>query len=108
VSEKANLVGAGCRVHAGKSAVVSDTIYGTADIATLLGVTRAAIGNYKARHADTPPAQFSTLDGREFWSVAGMRAWLFWQASRTTTKTDTSERARAIEALRAEILGGNK
>lgn len=84
------------------------TIYAMADVARLLNVTRAAVTNYKTRYSDTPAPDFVTVDGREFWTVDGMKKWRDWQRARSSVtpgKASASElaRQRAIEKLRAEL-----
>ena len=74
---------------------MTTTIYGAADVAQLLRVTRAAVTNYRVRHADTPAAQYVTPDGRAYWSADGMRAWQAWHEARNTSAT----RQRAYEAV---------
>jgi hypothetical protein len=55
---------------------MTTTIYGPADVAETLGVTRAAVTNWLARYDDWPEADFITLDGRLFWtSLVGWQLW---------------------------------
>lgn len=61
---------------------MSATIFGTADVAVALGVTRSAVSNYLARYDDTPSAQYKTPDGRLYWSAVGVARWLAWRDSR--------------------------
>jgi hypothetical protein len=52
------------------------TIYGSADIADALGVTKSAASNWLARRNDWPTPDYQTPDGRLFWS--DLRAWHTW------------------------------
>lgn len=54
------------------------TVYGSADVATALAVSRATVSNWLARYIDTPPPAYVTPDGRKFWDDAGVDAWRVW------------------------------
>jgi len=58
-------------------------LFGVSDIAKHLGVTPGAVCNWRARAADTVPAQYVTLAGIPYWNGRGMRAWEVWRAGRT-------------------------
>lgn len=56
------------------------TIYGSADIATELGIQRNAMSNFITRHESAPRPSYITPDGRKFWNVAGLAKWRRWHA----------------------------
>lgn len=61
------------------------TIYGPADVATELNLSRANVSNYLSdRYGDTgtPAPTFVTTDGRKFWDDKGLRAWRRWWKDR--------------------------
>lgn len=72
-------------------------IYGNADVAALLAVTPAAVGNWLARHNDTPEPFATTSDGRRFWDRNGMAWWLEWH------REQQPQRSTRMDALRAEL-----
>ena len=87
---------------------MTETIYGNADVARLLFVTYAAIGNYLARYDDTPMPAYQTVSGQRYWTLEGMREWQAWQAKlRKDNAPYQTVRARqaqeAIEQLRSEL-----
>lgn len=83
---------------------VSEPIYGIPEIAGLLGVTPAAVSNWRLRHADTVPTpDYEYLGSKPFWNMSGMRNWLAWYQSRVDAHGDSS-RMTAIEELRKNLL----
>jgi hypothetical protein len=59
---------------------VTIQIFGNADIAVALGVTRPAFSNWLSRHKDTVPVPFATTpDGRLYWDMDGLREWMAWK-----------------------------
>lgn len=54
-------------------------IYGCADIARYLGVTKAAVSNNLKRFSDTPRPDYVTPDGRMYWDRTGLTQWQHWQ-----------------------------
>lgn len=83
------------------------TIYAQADVARLLRVTPAAVGNYRARHDDTPAPTHVAPGGREYWDRDGMAAWLQWSTARHSDKP-ISARALEVEVLRDELANAAK
>lgn len=85
---------------------MTETIYGNADVARLLFVTYAAIGNYLARYDDTPAPAYQTVSGQRFWTLDGMREWQTWHATlrQVGRHGETRQRAQeAIDKLRGEL-----
>lgn len=86
--------------------MTASLIYGCADVAQLLRVTRAAISNYRARFTDTPEPAWLTTDGRPYWDQSGMREWQRWQANRRSDVRVSQLRKdayNAVEELRKNI-----
>jgi predicted transcriptional regulator len=83
-------------------------IFSQADVAQLLRVTPAAIGNYRSRYEDTPAPQYVGSDGRQFWSRDGMREWVAWQdalrARSRQARARSAAASSAVESLRREII----
>lgn len=83
------------------------TIYGAADIAAALSVTRAAVSNWLIRDLDTPTPQFMTIDGRVFWDDAGLAEWVRWERNRKRNPRDETnverERRKTMQHKVAEI-----
>ncbi len=62
-----------------KPAVV---LYGSSHIADLLGVTKAAVCNWRSRYDDTPPPTHEVVDKMPLWDATGLAAWVAWREIR--------------------------
>lgn len=72
------------------------TIYGSADLAELFGVSRAAVTNWHTRCPDAPAPDFMTLDGRRFW--LSLDPWIEWvEARQAEAERRKLRRARDLE-----------
>ena len=74
-------------------------IYGMADVADLLGVSRAAASNYRRRHDDTPAPDLVTTEGRVYWF--DLAEWHTWDARRNAAEVARAERAAELARRRA-------
>lgn len=56
------------------------TVYNARDVSAFLQVAPNVVGNWQARHQDTPKPTHQTRGGSPLWDESGMAAWLTWQA----------------------------
>ena len=76
------------------------TIFSLGDVAYALGVTKAAVCNYRTRHASTVPLPtHSTPDGRDFWDAAGLREWVEWDVKRRLAPTAMADQSLTVTEL---------
>lgn len=65
-------------------------LHGTADVAEALGVSRAAVSNWKRRGVDIPAPDHVTVDGRAYWR--DLAPWHTWHAARRAAAAEAAER----------------
>lgn len=53
-------------------------VYGSADIASTLGVSRATFSNWLNRYTDTPTPSYITTHGVAYYSLADTLRWKGW------------------------------
>ena len=75
-------------------------IYGAADVADALGVTRAAVSNWRRRRADAPAPDYVDGAGVAYWS--DLATWRAWYAPILAERAEAAERRAAEAAGRAE------
>lgn len=59
------------------------TVYGSGDVADALGMSAQQLSNCLRTYVDTPPANYVTPSGRQFWNAVGMKRWRAWDDART-------------------------
>lgn len=76
-------------------------VYGTADVAKALGVSRPAVTNWRARGLEIPPPDHVTVDGRAFWY--DLAPWHEWHAARARAAARVAVDRAAEAADRANM-----
>jgi len=72
--------------HGVSAAQTPVVIYGSAEIASLLGVNRSAVTNWHNRDVGAPAPDFITPDGRRFW--LSLEPWERWWELRQRLQHD--------------------
>lgn len=75
-------------------------IYSAAEVSAELGVTPAAVSNWRRRHADAPAPDYVTGDGREYW--ADLAEWQAWHLARVARRRARAEASALAASRRAE------
>lgn len=83
-------------------------IFGNADIAVALGVSRAAVSNWLSRHTDSVPTHFAeTPDGIKYWDLEGLKQWIAWHnGGKIADNNAEARRKKNMAAILSQIEEG--
>lgn len=78
-------------------------VFGSADVAIALDVTRSAVSMWLKRYDDTPTPLAITTDERLYWDADGLREWHRWRQA-MQDREPAAEPTTNSEARRRKII----